>query len=228
MVSSDRVMLRLHIEAVWGVHLPPLFLNTVELLTESVQPSWKLYVAELSTAYIHIWRPNIGVLEREALLAHTNTTFPLNLMGTLSPHISREVVLHQSAFPTMSLLTAQCIARPLTSHDRALIEIFEPGSADYFFHSVRHPLIGVIDEGCLVSVAHSSRRTAAACELGIDTLPGARRRGYALAATILWTAAVTKAALLPLYSAFADNTASLHLAAAAGYRVFARGASIEI
>ena len=228
MVSSDRVMLRLHIEAVWGVQLPPLLLNTVELLPESAQPSWKLYVAELSNAHIHVWRPDVGAVEREALLAQMNNMFPLGPTGTLSPHISREVVLHQSAFPTMSLSAAQHLARPLTSHDRALVEIFEPGSADDFFHEALHPLIGVIVQRRLVSVAHSSRRTTEACELGIDTLPDARRRGYALAATILWTAAVMKVGLLPLYSAFADNTASLQLAAAAGYRVFAQGASIEI
>jgi RimJ/RimL family protein N-acetyltransferase len=66
-----------------------------------------------------------------------------------------------------------------------------------------------------------------ACELGIDTLPEARRRGYALAATIVWTRAVMQEGLVPLYSALAENTASLRLAAVAGYRVFARIASFE-
>jgi len=78
-----------------------------------------------------------------------------------------------------------------------------------------------------MSLAHSSRRTKEACELGIDTLPEARRRGYALAATILWTRAVIQEGLVPLYSALAENTASLRLAAAAGYRVFARVAIVE-
>lgn len=221
-------MLRLHIEAVWGVQLPPLLPNTVELLPESARPSWKLYIAELFNAHVHVWRPDVGATERKALLAHVNNAFTLPPTVPPSPNISREVVLHQRASPTMSFSAAQLLARPLTSHDRALVESFEPGSADELFHAGLHPHIGVIVEGRLLSVAHSSRRTAAACELGIDTLPEARRRGYALAATVLWTDAVTREGLLPFYSASADNTASLRLAGAAGYREFARGVSIEM
>jgi len=227
MVSTDRIMLRLHIEAVWGVQLPALDLNTVELLPESVQPPWKLYVAELSTelsnARVHVWRPDIGPTEREALLTQVNEVFTLAPTVTLPPQIEREVVLQRSAFPTIDKAEAQFLARPLTSHDRELVENFELGSADYFFHADRRPLIGVIVDGRLLSVAHSSRRTADACELGIDTVPEARRKGYALAATVLWTAAVAQEGLLPLYSASADNTASLQLATASGYREFARG-----
>ncbi|HKD74903.1 MAG TPA: GNAT family N-acetyltransferase, partial [Ktedonobacterales bacterium] len=59
--------------------------------------------------------------------------------------------------------------------------------------------------------------TSSACELGIDTLPEARRRGYAAAATTLWTALIQQQGLLPMYSAFAWNTASLRLAQAVGY-----------
>lgn len=228
MVSIDRVMLRLHIEAVWGVQLPPLALNTVELLPESVQPSWKLYVAELTNARIHVWRSDIGAIEREALLAQVNEAFTQAPILASPPNISREVVLHQSALPTINISAAQLLARPLTTYDRALVETFESGSADYFFHADRRPLIGVVVEGRLVSVAHSSRCTPEVCELGINTSPGARRRGYALAATVLWTAAVAQEGLLPLYSASANNMASLQLAAAAGYRAFARGVSIEM
>ncbi len=227
MVSLDRNMLRLHIEAVWGVQLPPLVLNTVELLPESTQPSWKLYVAELSDVHIYIWRPDVGATEREELLTQVNTVFSSNSPEASQLTISREVVLQQRASPTISLAAAQLLARPLTSHDRALIEIFEQGSADYYLHVDRSPCIGVIVEGHLLSVAHSSRRTAQVCELGIDTLPEARRRGYALAATILWTNSVAQEGMLPLYSAFSNNTASLQLAKAAGYRAFARGMSIE-
>jgi hypothetical protein len=79
----------------------------------------------------------------------------------------------------------------------------------------------------LLSVAHSSRRTAQACELGIETRPEARRQRYALAATVVWSAAINDEGLTPIYSALAENTASLRLAVAAGYRVFARAALLE-
>jgi predicted GNAT family acetyltransferase len=72
-------------------------------------------------------------------------------------------------------------------------------------------------DGRIVSIAHSSRQTPAACELGIDTLLEARRRGYATAATTLWTATVQQQGLVPIYSAFAWNVASLRLAQRVGY-----------
>jgi hypothetical protein len=59
--------------------------------------------------------------------------------------------------------------------------------------------------------------------LGINTLPEARRRGYARAATILWTALVQQQGLVPIYSAFAWNSASLHLARAVGYTTRIQG-----
>jgi len=80
----------------------------------------------------------------------------------------------------------------------------------------------------LLSLAHSSRRTTQTCELGIDTLPEACQRGYALAATIVWTQMILQEGLVPLYSAEASNAPSLRLASAAGYRAFARGASFEV
>jgi predicted GNAT family acetyltransferase len=82
-------------------------------------------------------------------------------------------------------------------------------------------------DGRLLNQAHSSRRTAEACELGIDTLPEARRRGYALAATVAWSASILAEGLVPIYSAFAANTASLRLAHGAGYRPFARAIMLK-
>jgi hypothetical protein len=46
MESTDRMLLRLHVEAVWDVRLPASLLNDIELLREGSQPSWKLCAAE--------------------------------------------------------------------------------------------------------------------------------------------------------------------------------------
>ncbi|MBA2679558.1 MAG: GNAT family N-acetyltransferase [Ktedonobacteraceae bacterium] len=227
MVSLQRALLRLHVEAVWGVQLPLMLQDNIELLSESPQPSWKLYAAEMDTDRVSVWRSDVSATEREDLLVRVNEALALPPTVSTAPGISREIALHQVALPTMSVAAAHMLARPLTSHDQALVETFEPDSVAYYFHPGRRPLIGVIVEGRLLSLAHSSRRTAEACELGIDTLPEARRKGYALAATILWAASVAQEELVPLYSAFADNTASLRLAVAAGYRAFARAATIE-
>jgi hypothetical protein len=227
MVSTPRALLRLHIEAVWGVQLPPLAQNTVELLREGIQPPWKLYAAEMAGEQVAIWRPDVAASEREALLERASEALTLPPTERIAPPISREVALHQVASPTMSIAAAQQVAGLLTPDDHALVEIFDPGNVEYYFHPDRRPLIGVIVEGHLLSLAHSSRRTAEACELGIDTLPEARRKGYALAATLLWAASVAQEDLVPFYSASAENTASLGLASAAGYRAFARAATIE-
>jgi RimJ/RimL family protein N-acetyltransferase len=227
MGSTPRTLLRLHIEAVWGVQLPPITQNAGELLREGIQPSWKLYAADVAGEQVAIWRPDVAASERETLFVRAREAFTAPLTERVAPHISREVVLRQAASPTMSLAAAQQVARLLTPDDQALVDIFDPGSVEYYFHPDRRPLFGVIVEGRLLSLAHSSRRTPQACELGIDTRPEARRKGYALAATLLWAAEVTQADLVPFYSASAENTASLRLAEAAGYRAFARAATIE-
>lgn len=227
MQSTELALLRLHIEAVWGVQLPPITQNTVELLREGIQPPWKLYAADIAGELVAVWRPDVTASERTALFERAREALAFPPTERVAPHIRREVVLHQVASPSMSIVAAQHIARLLTSADQALVDSFEPGEVEYYFHPDRHPLMGVIVEGRLLSVAHSSRRTTQACELGIETLPGACRKGYALAATLLWAASVTQEDLVAFYSASAENTASLGLAVAAGYRAFAQAVIIE-
>ena len=227
MVTTHRALLRLHIEAVWNVRLPPIEQNDVSLLQEGQRPPWKLCAAAMADGRVHIWRPDVSSSEREALLKRAHDA--LNLPPTVAavPGINREVAFHQVETPTLEIETAGRMARPLTSRDRSLLRTFQPNSEDYYLHPDRRPLIGVVIEGRLLSLAHSSRRTSEACELGITTLPAARRRGYALATTILWAANVNQERLVPIYSALIKNTASLNLANAAGYRVFAHIATVK-
>ena len=227
MVSTDRTLLRLHVEAVWGVRLPPVVENDGELLPESAQPPWKLWAGDIAGGRVYIWRPDVKASEREALRLRANEALDLPPRSTPIPGISREVAHCLIASPRLDIETAHSITRLLTSRDRSLIEVFQPGTSDYYLYPERRPLIGVVIAGRLLSLAHSSRRTKEACELGIDTVAEARRKGYALAATIVWTRGVMQEGLVPLYSALAENSASLRLAAAAGYRVFARAAVVE-
>lgn len=228
MITQHRELLRLHIEAVWGVHLPPITQDTVDLLLDGTQPSWKLYIAEMANSErVAIWRPDVEATEREALLAYGSEALSVPPIKRVEPHLGREVALHQAASPSMSVTAAQQTARLLTTDDQALIEVFSLDSYADFFHAETQPFIGVVISGQLLSLAHSSRRTLEACELGIDTLPKARRKGYGLAATIVWTHIILQERLVPIYSADASNTASLSLAEAAGYRPFARAVIIE-
>lgn len=224
---TDRTLFRLHIEASWGVRLPSPVPNEIELWPEESRPSWRLCAADLAEGRVHIWSPEVTPMERAAFRLRVSEVLAFPPIGAPLPGIRREVALSLVAFPRLGEATARSIARPLTEMDRSLIEAFESGSQDYFFDPEKRPLIGVVISGQLVSLAHSSRRTSEACELGINTLPEARRKGYALAATVVWTRAVMQERLVSLYSADVSNTASLSLAEAAGYRAFARPATFE-
>jgi len=225
--STDRTLLRLHVEAVWNVRLPSLVLNDVELLPDASQPSWKLCASEQASGRVNIWRPDVSNIEREALRLRGSEALTFSPFGAPLPGVHREVALSLAASPRLDEMTAHSIARPLTEKDRTLVKAFHPDAYADFFHLETQPFIGVVISGQLLSLAHSSRRTPEACELGIDTLPEARQKGYALAAAIVWTQAILQARLIPIYSADASNTASLRLADAAGYRSFARLATFE-
>lgn len=211
---TDRELLRLHIEACWGISIPPLEHASIELPASTKLPAWSLYQANLSHEQVTIWRPDVSPEQRTDLLQRAQNA---DVVFDAALGMRREVVLRFSAMPQTPRPRQQYDPRLLTADDTALLETFEAGSAPYFLDSPHAPCIGVIVDGQLVSVAHSSRRTAAACELGINTLPEARRRGYATLATETWTQAILRQGLTPIYSAFAHNTASLRLAAATGY-----------
>jgi GNAT acetyltransferase len=227
MSHIDRRLLRLHIEAVWGVRLPQVVQDEIEVLPAGVQPCWKLLVAEVANERLHIWRPDVMDRERKALLMQASKALAMPSTETPAAGISREVALHLTAQSVPGVAGAEQIARLLTSGDQPLLEALQDDLGETYRDAEKRPLIGVVINGRLVSLAHSSRRTSEACELGVDTLPEARRQGYALAVTILWTRMVLQEGLVPLYSALADNKASLALAAAAGYRVFAHVVTLE-
>jgi RimJ/RimL family protein N-acetyltransferase len=225
MELTDQQLLRLHIEAVWAVQLSDAIQNEIELLPESFLPNWKLCAAKLSDGLVHIWRPDVSVAERAALRSRVNGV--MAVPPEIAIHgVHREVALAQRVSPRIDVEAARRVARLLTEQDRPLVAAFYDDGEDYF-QAELYPFIGVIIDGRLLSLAHSSRRIKGACELGLDTLPEARRKGYALAATILWAHIVAQEGLIPLYSARADNTASLRLADAAGYRAFAHVATFD-
>ena len=229
MILTDRALLRLHIEAVWGVRLPAIEQNEVTLLPESARPEWLLYAADLAEERIYVWREEREPAERAELIARLAEALAAPLTVEPAPGISREVALRLDGTPTLDLDAASRIARPLVlDEDLGLLRAFLADEPVYLLRPERGPLIGAIADGRVLSLAHSSRRTAEACELGVETLPEARRKGYALAATVVWSNAIAREGLTPLYSARASNTASLNLAAAAGYREFARAAMVEL
>lgn len=218
---DDLALLRMHVEAVWAIRLPPLRYGDIEAPPQNSPPPWTLYCAELSGGRVTIYRHAVAPAARDALAAHATVAQRLPIDAPVSANMSREVALVRWTIPGSTPSEAAKSVRRLGPEDAALMEAFEPGLAAYLLEAARSPVFAVVRDGRLLCVAHSSRRTSAACELGIETASVARRRGYALAATLRWAEAVQEERLVPLYSARASNAASLALAAAAGYQPFA-------
>ncbi len=227
MEHNDRSLLRLHVEATWGVQFSSQCLDEIDLTLEGTQPTWALCVADLAEGRIHIWRPNVTSSGRVDLRQRANGILATKEVAISSPEVHSGVALCVRDSRPDDAPAIRHVAQLLSEEDRPLIEEFEPGESGYYLQPAKRPLIGVIIEGRLVSVAHSSRHTHEACELGIHTLPASRRKGCALAATQLWMCEVAREGLVPIYSADAANIASLHLAKSAGYHAFARLLTLE-
>lgn len=216
---SDRELLRLHLEAVWTISVPPLVGAHVDLDPDGPLPPWSLYLAHFTVGEVAVWRPETRSNWRVTLLRRGHEA---NIAYDPTLDMRCEVVLRPPADPPAA--PSQHHPRLLTESDAALLEAFEAESASYYLDPTRGPCFGVIVDGRLATVAHSSRRTAQACELGINTLPDARRQGCAKAATLAWTQAVRDEGLEPIYSALTWNDASRALATSCGYIPAIQGA----
>jgi hypothetical protein len=215
---TERTLLRLHIEAVWELTLPPLEETLSEIVLSHsfpILPPWSIYLGTFGGEQVVVWHPRVASEERVELLERAHQASVVWEDRSLG--MRRETVFHAPLVSLEQQTWARQLARVLSTADTGLIDAFESGSAQYFLKPSSSPCIGVVIADRLVSIAHSSRQTSRACELGINTLDGERLHGYAKAATTLWTALVEQQDLVPVYSAFAWNTASLRLADAAGY-----------
>jgi RimJ/RimL family protein N-acetyltransferase len=214
---TDRTLLRLHVEAVWKIALPPIEETLSEMVLQASLPTlppWSLYLGTFGEEQVTLWNPKLAPNARVQLLQRARQA---GVAWDSTLRMRREVAFHAPEVSPEQLAQALQSARVLTSADSALIDAFEPGSAQYFLQPSCAPCIGVVITERLVSIAHTSARTPRACELGINTLEGERRHGYAKAVTTLWTTLVKQQGLVPVYSAFAWNTPSLRLAEAVGY-----------
>ena len=221
---DELTLLRLHVEAVWRVRLPTLVFGDVELPPDGAPPAWLLYTGVLDGGTVRIWRQDAAEDARASLAARADAALALPPGGSADADIRCEVALTRRGPALPVAETTARLVRRIGAEDAALLDAFEPGEAEYYLAPERAPVFGAIVDGKLLSVAHSSRRTAEACELGVETLTLARRRGYGLAVTLRWADAVETEGLTPLYSALATNAASLALAASAGYVPFVRAA----
>ena len=82
--------------------------------------------------------------------------------------------------------------------------------------SERQPVFGVLPDGVPRSIAYCATRPGRACEVGVDTAPGWRGKGFAASAVSAWAAEMQGRGVIPLYSAALENAASRAVAARLG------------
>ncbi|MDP1618092.1 GNAT family N-acetyltransferase [Phenylobacterium sp.] len=88
------------------------------------------------------------------------------------------------------------------------------GRFDDWLEDVAHrwPFVAVIAEGAAAAICASVRISPTVHCAGVETHPGFRRRGYALAAVTGWASAVRACGATPFYSTSWDNLASQRVA----------------
>ncbi|GAA3554137.1 hypothetical protein GCM10022419_038150 [Nonomuraea rosea] len=100
--------------------------------------------------------------------------------------------------------------RPLT---------WEPGEwAELVGGGEGAPWSMIVEDGQVVAVCHTARRTAIAAEAGTWTSPAFRGRGYAAAVTAAWAGLLPEACPHLFYSTSADNRSSQRVAERLGLR----------
>src|SRR6266508_2791599 len=109
---NDCTLLRLHVEAVWGVRLPSPSseLVDIELLPHGSWPAWRLCAADLAEGRVHVWRPDVAPTERESLRLRVGEALLGTPIGVPAPGVHREVALSLVASPRLDEVAARSIA----------------------------------------------------------------------------------------------------------------------
>lgn len=198
-------------------------------------PAPRLFIGRTRAG--NLWRlradlPGGLVAELEALCAHEPVSAELRdpprhheaYLRLLEAHAPVGAV---EAGPAYRFAQYPEPSRPLLPVTDANAELLRGGFEDFIPElPTAQPFLAVIEGGRAVSVCRSVRITREAHEAGVETLPDARRRGYAAAAVAGWARAVRALGAVPLYSTSWENVASQ--AVAATLRLVAFGADFHI
>ena len=107
------------------------------------------------------------------------------------------------------------------SIDKHNVELLEFDFSDWI-DELDHiqPCMGVLEEGKIVSICCSVRKSSKAEEAGVETLASYRGKGYAARTVASWAHAVREKGRIPFYSTSRDNRASQRVAQKLGLILF--------
>ncbi|MGH2486540.1 MAG: hypothetical protein ACRDHE_11065, partial [Ktedonobacterales bacterium] len=111
-------LLRLHVEAVWGIAVPSLA-GYEAMLADDVAPPWAAYHARLAEGDLRIWRADVLPEERAELAAITGRA--LAHPNEAIAGVTREVALLPTAAPRMTYAEAERLAHRLGPADAPLV-----------------------------------------------------------------------------------------------------------
>ena len=83
-------------------------------------------------------------------------------------------------------------------------------------------IVAAIVDGRIVNTMHCYCRSARHADIGANTLPGFRRKGFAVASGSMLCTLLHERGLTPTWSTVSENSASQTLAAALGFVSFSR------
>ncbi len=129
------------------------------------------------------------------------------ILGTHAP-VQRMYAGPAFRFPNSLNRTAEAVS--VDKHNAKLLEFGFSDWIDELDHI--QPCIGVLEEGKIVSLCCSVRKSSKAEEAGVETSASYRGKGYAARAVAGWAQAVKEKRRIPFYSTSWDNRASQRVA----------------
>ena len=128
----------------------------------------------------------------------------------LSSHAPIQRVYAGPAFRFPDVLNRTTEAVGVDKHNAELLEFGFSDTINELDHI--QPCMGVLEEGRVVSICCSVRKSSKAEEAGVETLTSYRGKGYAARAVVGWAQAIRKKGRIPFYSTSWDNEASQRVA----------------
>src|SRR5690348_1913192 len=108
---TDRELLRLHLQAVWGITLPPLDEETHELILTQSLPPWSVYLATFAQEQVTVRRAEVSPSQLQLFQQQART---VNAGSAAPVEMRREFAFHYPLISPQQQTQAEQVARVLT------------------------------------------------------------------------------------------------------------------